>query len=597
MSRQCDTMEQVTSRIITILQSANLLVMLSVFLILTVILILIYTWQYRKMAGKFSQNNLNEAFGQKILLEQLFDNLPDRLYFKDRESRFILANKFVSQVMGAQDSKQLIGKTDFDFYEKELAQAYYDDEQKVMSEGKPLVAREEKGLDLNGNEIYVSTTKIPIFDEANKVIGIIGLGRDITHQKKAERELRQKSENLRTINALLEERQEEIEEMAEEIEVQSERLKKVNLELERLSLVASKTENTVIIMDGNGNFEWANDAFKKKYNMDLASFKKEHGNNLRDNSSHPNISAILNQIYITRKPFTYSSKFTDKFGNELWNQTNIFPILNAEKEVVNLILIDSDINDLKFAEAQIKQQNEEIESQAKELQIINTTKDRLFSIIAHDLKNPFNSILGFTELMLQQYDDLSEEKQKEFLNMIHASTQSAYELLENLLDWARTQTRKVKYKPEQIRLRELVEEIISLQGLQASIKNIRLINEIEDGIEIFADRNMVNTVIRNLVGNAIKYTGEHGHVHMHTQLKNKHVIVHIADDGIGIQASKLESLFELDKMNSSHGTSGETGTGLGLIVCREFMHMNNGTISAQSEPGKGSTFTLTFPIS
>lgn len=589
-------MELTASGTLSIFQPANFLAVLLILIPIVAILILIYTFQYRKMVRKFSRKNLSEAFRQKQLLEQLFNSLPDRIYYKDRESRFIMANKFVSRIMGEEDPRKLIGKTDFDFHELRFAQAYYDDEQKIMAEGKPMISKEEKGHDMDGNEIFVSTTKIPIFDDHNQVIGIIGLGRDITPQKKAERELRQKSENLKTINALLEERQEEIEEMAEEINAQSEKLRKFNIELERLSLVASKTDNTVIIMDGNANFVWANDAFEKKYKMSLDRFRKEHGDNLRDNSSHPNISAILNQVYITRKPYTYNSRFTDKSGAELWNQTNIFPVLDAADEVTNLILIDSDITDLKIAEKQIKMQNEEIELQARELQKTNATKDRLFSIIAHDLKNPFHSILGFTEILQQQYKDLSPDKQQEFLTMIQASTQSAYELLENLLDWARTQTKKINIIPTRLQLCELVDEVISLQSLQASVKSIDLINDISADTEVYADMNMLNTVIRNIVGNAIKYTREGGRVRLSANKYKTNVEIMIADNGIGISESKRKSLFDLERMNSSAGTSGETGTGLGLVVCYEFMKLNHGAIRVDSEPGKGSTFTLTLPL-
>lgn len=588
-------MELLVQLIFTILQSAGNMGMLIGAISFALVLTVIYLLQYRRLVRKFSGKNLNDAFIQKKLLQQLFDSLPDRVYFKDRESRFILANKFVSRVMGEDDPRNLVGKTDFDFYDKELAQAYYEDEQKIMADGQPMISKEEKGLDIEGNEVYVSTTKIPVFDDKDKVMGVIGLGRDITLQKKAERELRQKSENLRTINALLEERQEEIEEMAEEINTQSEKLKKFNEALERLSLVASKTENTVIIMDGNGNFEWTNDAFEKKYSMDLDTFRKEHGNNLRENSSHPNISAILNQVYITRKPYTYNSKFTDKTGKELWNQTNIFPILNTEKEITNLILIDSDITDLKKAEVKIKKQHEEIESQAMELEKTNATKDRLFSIIAHDLKNPFHTIIGFTEILQQQYDDIDLEKQKEFLDMIHMSTQSAYNLLENLLDWARTQTKNVKFKPAKLQIRDHVDEVISLLQLQASVKDIQLINDIDEKTDAYADGNMLNTVIRNIVGNAIKYTNEGGRVHISASSDTGDMNILIADNGIGIRESMRETLFDLEKMSSKNGTFGETGTGLGLIVCYEFMKLNHGSISVDSEPGKGSTFTLTLP--
>ena len=540
---------------------------------------------------------MHKAYQQKKLLEQLFNSLPDRVYFKDRDSKFLLANKYVSSVMGVDDPSKLTGKTDFDFYEKKLAQAFFDDEQRIMKENKPMISKEEPGLDPDGNEVFVSTTKIPVHDDHGQVIGIIGLGRDITPQKRAERELKQKSENLKTINALLKDRQKEIEEMAEKINTQSEKLKKFNEELKRLSLVASKTENIVIIMDGNGNFEWANEAFENKYHTDLESFKKLHGSNLRENSSHENISIILNQIYITRKPYTYNSRFADETGREIWNQTNIFPILNDKKEISNLILIDSDITELKIAEEQIKKQNEEIESQALELEKTIATKDRLFSIIAHDLKNPFHSILGFTEILQQQYDEINKEKQKEFLDMIHASTQSAYELLENLLDWARTQANKVKFTPVELDLNDLVGEVIGLQGLHASVKKIDLRNMLEEKTIAFADRNMLNTVIRNIVGNAIKYTNEGGSVTISAEKNKSEVRIMIKDTGIGIRESKINSLFDLERMNSSEGTSGETGTGLGLIVCNEFMKLNNGSINVQSKPGEGSVFTLSLPVS
>ncbi len=555
----------------------------------------IYISQFRRLKKRFSSQNLTAAFKEKQLLEQLFNNMPDRIYFKDRESRFILANKYVSRVMGEEDPKKLIGKTDFEFYDKKYAQGFFDDEQRIMKEGKPMISKEEKGLNLDGGEVFVSTTKIPIKDRSGKVIGIIGIGRDITPQKQAEEELHRKSESLRETNVLLEERQEEIQQMAEELNTQAENLKKINLELERLSLVASNTENTVVIMDGNGNFEWVNEGFERRYGSELGQFTKENGPNLRDNSSNSNISAILNQIYITKKPYTYNSKSRDREGNEIWSQTNISPILDENKEITNLILIDSDITDLKEAESKIRKQNVEIEKQARELEKTNATKDRLFSIIAHDLKNPFHSIMGFTDLLLTKQHEIEADKLQEFLEMISSSTHSAYQLLENLLEWARTQTDSTKFSPSTFPLKELVAEIISLLELHASNKNIMLEENIGEGLEVYADRNMLHTVIRNIASNAVKYTGENGKVTLSAESGGDSTVISIRDNGIGMPESRINTLFQLDEVNSTAGTSGETGTGLGLIVSWEFMKKNKGSIDVVSTPGKGSEFILKLP--
>ena len=550
---------------------------------------------YLRLRKKARSKGFDEGIKEKELLEQLLNNMPDRIYFKDRESRFILANKYVSQIMGEKDPKKLIGKTDFDFYEEKFARSYFDDEQRIMHEGKPMISKEEKGLNLEGQEIFVSTSKIPIHNKQKEVIGIIGIGRDINPQKEAEAKLQEKSESLRETNVLLEERQEEIQQMAEELNAQSENLKEINLQLEHLSLVASKTENTVVIMDGNGNFEWVNEAFEKRYGMDLEQFTKEYGSNLRENSSNENISAVLNQIYITQKPYSYNAKFIDKNEKEYWSQTNITPILNSKKEITNLILIDSDISDLKLAESKIKKQNDEIEAASAELKKINATKDRLFSIIAHDLKNPFHSILGFTELLQKKYKDIDRVKLNEYLQMIGVSTKSAYQLLENLLDWARAQTGNVSFKPERAGVREIAEEIISLQSLQASNKQITFHNNIPQDAHAFADPNMLKTILRNLASNALKYTKEGGSITFNSSQKSGRILIEVSDTGVGIPPEKLDSLFQLDHVKSTPGTDGESGTGLGLLVVQEFLQKNKGSIRVSSIVGKGSEFTISLP--
>ncbi len=562
--------------------------------ILIIGLVVLYIIQYRRLKARFSSNKIESVLKEKLLLEQLFNNMPDRIYFKDRDSRFIIANKYVSKIMGQKDPKALIGKSDFDFYEEKLAQPYFEDEQRIMKEGIPMISKEEKGLDLEGNEVFVSTTKIPIRDSHNNVIGIIGIGRDITPQKEAEKKLKEKTESLEEINVLLEERQEEIQQMAEELSAQADHLKQVNIDLQRLSL-ASKTDNTVIIMDSNGNFEWANEGFKKRYGGDLESFKLKYGVNLRENSSNENISGVLNQIYITKKPYSYNSKNLDENGKEIWSQTNISPVLDSNNEIINLVLIDSDITELKLAESKIKVQNDEIISKSRELVTLNATKDRLFSIIAHDLRNPFHSILGLTEILKNRQSEFGPEKMNEFLQLILDSAKSASQLLENLLDWARSQTDSIKMNPRPISLYEMVEEVIALEKLQASNKNVNFTNNVDQELMAYADRNMINTVIRNITSNAVKYSKEGDFVKFSGLNADNETFLDISDSGTGIPEDKLKTLFRLDMVKSTPGTAGEAGTGLGLIVCYEFMTKNKGSVSVTSKPGKGSTFRLGLP--
>lgn len=578
--------------------STELIIVLLLSAVLAVVTALLI-WSYvnlLRLRKRLSAPHLRETLKEKELFEQLLNNLPDRIYFKDRESRFIIANKYVSAIMGASSPEELIGKTDFDYYDRETAQPYYDDEQQIMKKGKSLIAKEEKGYNHKGEEITVSTTKIPIRNRHGQVVGIIGIGRDISAQKAAEEKLLIQTENLQETNVLLEERQEEIQQMAEELNVQAENLREVNEQLERLSLVASKTENVVVIMDGNANFIWVNKGFEDKYHTTFKKFINDNGLNLRDNSSYSGISAILNQIYIDRKSFTYTSKSTDENGKETWNQTNISPITNQDEEITNLILIDSDITELKKAEEQIKKQKEEIEARTVELQKLNATKDRLFSIIAHDLKNPFHSIMGFTGILQKQHKDISRDKMYEFLEMINLSTHSAYQLLENLLEWARSQTERINIEPVNIDLYTLVSEIIDLQQLHANNKQLKLQNDIPKDASVLADRNMIHTVIRNITSNAIKYTKQGGSITFSLTTSKNLAVIEIADTGIGMPEDKVNDLFQLDKVKSTAGTEGETGTGLGLIVCHDFMQKNNGSINVSSQPGKGTTFALTLPL-
>lgn len=225
----------------------------------------------------------------------------------------------------------------------------------------------------------------------------------------------------------------------------------------------------------------------------------------------------------------------------------------------------------------------------------NITKDKFFSIIAHDLKNPFSTLLGFSGLLSQDYDKFDDNTKKEVIKDIHQNSEHMYDLLENLLSWSIMQTDGMECKAQSINLPALVDESIALLRAGADDKGIKLFSTIDEGARVSADVNMTNTVVRNLLSNAIKFTGEGGEVEISSRGKGNFQEITVSDSGVGISTEDLGKLFMLDVKHSSYGTKNEMGTGLGLLLCKEFVEKNGGAIRAESEPGKGSRFIFTLP--
>ncbi len=233
----------------------------------------------------------------------------------------------------------------------------------------------------------------------------------------------------------------------------------------------------------------------------------------------------------------------------------------------------------------------------KELRESNATKDKFFSIIAHDLKNPFNLILGFTELLMNKSDCYSPEKRRKLLVLINHTTRRTFNLLENLLTWSLSQQGLMQYNPEEINLQEIVSENIAFLKAITVEKQQSLYSEIPEDIVVIGDRNMLSTVLRNLLSNAIKYTLDKGKIRIYctgNEMKiSEQLRVCIEDNGIGMDPGRLSSLFVIYENSSADCTDIEKGTGLGLILCKEFIERQGGTISVESKLGQGSTFTFT----
>jgi signal transduction histidine kinase len=258
---------------------------------------------------------------------------------------------------------------------------------------------------------------------------------------------------------------------------------------------------------------------------------------------------------------------------------------------------------LEERQLQIEKQREELLSQKEvlvkmnnKLHELNASKDKFFSIIAHDLKNPFNTIIGFSGILKEKITLGDPAAIEESAGIINASALQTLKLLENLLEWANSQTGKILFHPVPTNLNELLEEEFIMLGDMAKGKNIQLKSRLADNLTIVADKNMIKTILRNLISNAIKFTHKNGKVEVRAMADNRKVEISVSDTGIGMTEENMAKLFRIDANFSTNGTENEKGTGLGLFLCKEFVEKHGGKIWAESELSNGSTFKFILPL-
>ncbi|MHC1774379.1 MAG: ATP-binding protein [Lentimicrobium sp.] len=245
---------------------------------------------------------------------------------------------------------------------------------------------------------------------------------------------------------------------------------------------------------------------------------------------------------------------------------------------------------------ELKETNQLVEVQKAELEQLIQTKDRFLSIIAHDLKNPFTSLLGFADLAYTEFDEITDQEKRSYLGIIRQSSQHIYSLLDNLLTWSRAQSGRIDFNPEPVNLHEVVESSIDLVRTAAENKHIALFADFAQDVVVKADKNMLSTVLRNLLSNAIKFTPGGGSVTVSCKSSNGRAVLSVSDTGVGLDQDELSRLFKIDGNLKNPGTNNETGTGLGLILCQEFMNIHKSKIIADSTPGKGSVFSFSLDV-
>ena len=253
-----------------------------------------------------------------------------------------------------------------------------------------------------------------------------------------------------------------------------------------------------------------------------------------------------------------------------------------------MIIIATDIDEAKKSKAALIEREQLLEE-------MNRTKDKFFSILSHDLRNPFNSLVGFSEYILESFDTLKPQEIKDFVTIMRDSAENTLELLENLLDWSRSQQGKIEWHPKAIDVRKMSEIAIRQVSSASEKKEITIENRIDNAISAFFDPNMISTVIRNIVSNGVKFSNRGSKIIINSVVENDKVVLSFEDFGKGIPPENMEKLFKVGQLESESGTENELGTGLGLILCKEFVEINKGKIWVQSELGKGSTFFFSIP--
>jgi two-component system, sensor histidine kinase and response regulator len=333
-------------------------------------------------------------------------------------------------------------------------------------------------------------------------------------------------------------------------------------------------------------YQFVNSAFEKSFNKPASQIVGMH---IKDLIGEENYQFALKYIAIVKKgeSVSYENIFNISTGRR-WIKVNYVPYFDNFGNVQSIIVLSYDITEKKLAE-------EELKKSERELIIANATKDKFLSIIAHDLRNPFNTIKGFSNLLIENFESYDKSKIIHFLNAVNVSSSNAYELLDDLLEWARSHTGKIDYKPENYNLKLLVESATKFQANQFESKNIGYNLNLSPDILVYIDKNMINTVLRNLLTNAVKFTKEGGSVTISAKVEGERVTVKVKDTGVGMTDEVLANLFKIDELANTPGTNDEKGTGLGLIICKEFIDKHNGKIWAEGKPGEGSSFYFTLP--
>lgn len=493
-----------------------------------------------------------ETLFQKSLLETLMDNIPDAIYFKDLQSRFLRNSLAHARKLGFDDPADLIGKTDADLFSAEHAQAAFRDEQEIIRTGRPVINKEEREAyrDAPGTYTWALSTKMPFRDADGKIIGTFGVSRDITQRKQAEEALRASESRYRVL-------------------------------FER-SLAG------VYRCDLDGRLLDCNDAFVRAFGYDsreelIATPVGELYGDKKGRS--PFIAALLERKVLTN----YENCMRRKDGSLFWVLENASLVESGNGDAPTIEGTFIDITKIKKAGVELERAKEAAEA-------ANTAKSEFLANMSHEIRTPMNGILGMTELALDT--ELTPE-QKEYLSMAHASANSLLTIINDILDFSKIEAKQLELDPIEFDLRDSLEETIKNLALRAHQKDLEIACDVDPSVpaRVIGDPTRLRQIIVNLAGNAIKFT-EKGEVVARVFLEAREGaqgMLHftVSDTGIGIPANQQKRIFDAFAQADSSTTRKYGGTGLGLSISARLVELMHGKIWVESEPGCGSTFHFT----
>ncbi len=464
-----------------------------------------------------------------------------------KKGKVIFANDAGIKLFGAQDENELIGLS--------ITNLFYPHSIDVAKARVKNISEDDSNVPLHERQIKrLDNTLISVELTANKILyqnedAFQVVIRDISERKRVERELRRRQREVTTL-------------------------------LDTLPAYA-------FFKDSNTRYITANQKF-----CDAVGFSKDDLIGKTDFELFPKTIAEkfreddLKVINSGEVVFIYEDQMYDH-DKLIFVGTSKVPLKDESGKIIGLIGLAFDISERKAAEEAVKKYTIELEE-------LNANKDKFFSIISHDLRSPFQGLLGLSNILVEEFDNLSVDEIKLFASNIHNSTKNLFNLLENLLQWSRIQTGKIDLKPVKADLQEEILYNINLLNGNASKKNIKLVNEINDTLLVYTDLNILNSTLQNLITNAIKFTNTGGEIRIRSEEAGENIEVTVCDTGIGISEEDMGKLFRIDTQHTTIGTDRESGTGLGLTICKELLEKQGGKIWVKSEVGKGSSFTFTI---
>jgi len=370
--------------------------------------------------------------------------------------------------------------------------------------------------------------------------------------------------------------------------------KAVENEIRQLSTAVKQSPVSIVITDLKGNIEYANPQFTRITGYSPDELTGQNPRILK--TGHTSSEEYKNLWATILKGKIWEGEFLNrrKDGSTYWEYATISPITDNNGKIINFLAIKEDITERK-------KDREKLLETTQNLKKANASKDMFFSILAHDLRSPMGNIMQLSTLLDLHYDSFDDENKMSYIKLIKNLSEKTFELLENLLAWSRVQLNKIDFTPEKINLKDIAEETLGIYEENIKNKEIQLINNLTDDISAMANEESIKLVFRNLLSNAIKFTPQKGKIEINTiKIKNPdngkfHHEICIKDTGVGIPKDQIPKIFDVDRNFSTKGTNNEKGTGLGLILCKEFIQKNNGEISVKSSLGKGSQFCFTLP--